>query len=362
MRLVRGGAGGEAGRVVPGTVRDRDAEHRVDAGHDVADVAHVGREATERGLALRSDGPTKGAQVLGVAFAHHVIREHIGVFAASPGQFHRASGSLGGGFEAGDDARLEGVQFGHGCGADVPLGHGVVGDDVRLQATFEDDPVDAVAGVHLLAQHRDVVVGGDHCIEGVYSLPGRPGGVRVLPEVFEFERLDRVRCEPNRVVRRRVEHERRIDAFECASLAHEDFAAAAFFGGAAEQHDRALALAEGSPERECRCDSGDRDEIVPAGVANARQGVVLREEREGRSAASAGRFERGREFVGAAFDLETLGFEIVAEEIVCAVFLEVQFGVRMDFKTQFAQLCVSRLNRRGGSRLHCRERFAGTAV
>ena len=72
-----------------------------------------------------------------------------------------------------------------------------------------------------------------------------------------------------------VDHHRRVDAVERALLGHEDLAAAALLGRRAEDDDPAAELVGERGGGQPGAEPGGADDVVPAGVADAGQGVVL---------------------------------------------------------------------------------------
>lgn len=75
------------------------------------------------------------------------------------------------------------------------------------------------------------------------------------------------------------------------------------------------------------CDTTGGDEIMPAGMSNARQSIVLGIEIDLTPARSAHCFERGGETVRMASNGETLALEKRADRIVGMVFFVRELGV-----------------------------------
>ena len=80
-----------------------------------------------------------------------------------------------------------------------------------------------------------------------------------------------------------VHHHRRVDAVEGALLDHEDLAAAALLGRGAQDHDPPAELVGEGRGGEPGAEPGGGDDVVAAGVADAREGVVLAEDGDGRA-------------------------------------------------------------------------------
>jgi metal-dependent amidase/aminoacylase/carboxypeptidase family protein len=79
-----------------------------------------------------------------------------------------------------------------------------------------------------------------------------------------------------------------------AALEHQYLAAAAFFGGCAEDLDRDAELVGQRRERETRADRGRGDHVVTAGVADAGERVVLGADADGERTRSCSRDVGGR--------------------------------------------------------------------
>jgi hypothetical protein len=135
-----------------------------------------------------------------------------------------------------------------------------------------------------------------------------------------------------------VKGEGGIDAIEGAALDHEHLATAAFLGGRTEDEDGAFAGCEGLLEGEGGGDAGDGDEVVPAGVADARERVVLAEDGNGRGAGAAGGPERRGEFVGAAGDRESGVFQVIGDDGVGVALFEAQLGLPVDGEGEVAEV------------------------
>ena len=82
-----------------------------------------------------------------------------------------------------------------------------------------------------------------------------------------------------------VDHHRGVDAVEGPGSDHEDLAAAALLGRGAQDHDPSAAAPRPARRRRARAEPGGGDDVVPAGVADAGQGVVLAQHGDGRARA-----------------------------------------------------------------------------
>ena len=222
-------------------------------------------------------------RVLDVQVVEGLEIDQVGVRRVLPLVGHRAAGRLRAGLEAVEHPLLERLELAHLGRPDVPDRPGLGRDHVRGVAGVGEDAVDALVGLDVLAQRGDVHVAEDGGVEGVAALVGRGGGVGGLALVAHVALLDRDRVHAAQVGTRRVDHHRRVDALEGALLGHEDLAAAPFLGRRAQdQHPPARLLGErggGQPGPE----PGGADDVVAAGVADDRQGVVLAQHRDRRA-------------------------------------------------------------------------------
>ena len=199
----------------------------------------------------------------------------------------------------------------------------------------------------LLAQQGDAVVGVDQRVERVAALPGRGRRVRVAPAELDHAGVDRQHRRRDHVGHAGMDHHRRADVLEGAGLDQLDLAAAALLGRRAEHAHGAgdAVLLQRRRDAEPGRDAGGGDQVVPAGVADQRQRVVLAEHRDGGPAAVAAwrghGFERGLDPVGRAGDPPAGAFEEGGQRGVRVPFLVVLLRVRVDVEAERAQ-------RRGG--------------
>jgi hypothetical protein len=99
-----------------------------------------------------------------------------------------------------------------------------------------------------------------------------------------------------------------------------------------------------------------RHEIVPAGVPESRERVVLGDEADGRprTAARRSRDDRGRNVRDPGLDAVAVAREHLADPADRLGFLKPDLGVRVNPKREFARLGLDRLKRRERARLQCR--------
>ena len=241
--------------------------------------------------------------------------------------------------EAGRDALAHLVEQALPRGPHVELRRGPVGDDVRLLTAVLDYAVDPHIGLRLLAKQADRLIGQHQRVERVAPFPGRSRRVRIAAGELHRAGIDRQHRRAQQIPRTGVNHQRRADILKRARLDQPDFAAAALFRRRAE-HPHA-ALDSGRIERrgcaQPRRRPGNRNQVVPAGVADLRQRVVLAEDADPRPLAAALRGERRLHPVGAAPHREAARFEKVGQRRVRVTLLVVLLRVRVNVQAQRAQ-------------------------
>ena len=108
-----------------------------------------------------------------------------------------------------------------------------------------------------------------------------------------------------------VHHHREVDAVERARADQVDLAAAALLGRCPEDGDPQPGLIGDRGEGEPGADRRRRDDVVPAGVPDTGQRVVLRAHHDVRTGSAGARRERRRQAVGAPLDAQPARLEQV---------------------------------------------------
>ena len=111
-----------------------------------------------------------------------------------------------------------------------------------------------------------------------------------------------------------VDHHRERQVVEAPRLEHRDLPAAAFFGRGAEHADADAQVGGDAGQGLGGAYGGRRDDVVTAGVAEAGEGVVLRDEADGEGPRAVFGDERGGQARGPALDRETAGRKLVGQE------------------------------------------------
>jgi hypothetical protein len=198
----------------------------------------------------------------------------------------------------------------------------------------------------VLAQGRHGLVAHHHRVEGVDAALGHGGRVGGLPPVADLQLRHRDAGHAHQVDARRVHHQRGVDAVEGALSRHELLAAAVLLGGRAQHPHPAPQLVRHRRQGQPRADARGRDQVVPAGVAHLRQGVVLGQQRH--TGAAVGAELRGEcrlEAVDTGFDLEARPAERRREQRCRLVLLEGQLGIGVNGAGDPQQLVAHAVDR-----------------
>ena len=147
--------------------------------------------------------------------------------------------------------------------------------DVGCVTPLGDDAVNAIGGLDVLAQQTNTHLGHGDGIGGVDAILRKRRSMSGFAVIVHIEMAHREAVHPVRFAGRRVHHHGGMNTVEHAGVEHHDLAAAPFFGGGSKYRD-------GDPEvvRQCRqCQPRPHrrrcDDVVPAGMTDSRQGVVL---------------------------------------------------------------------------------------
>ena len=138
-----------------------------------------------------------------------------------------------------------------------------------------------------------------------------------------------------------VQHHSGVDAFECTRVDQASFAGtAAFLGGRADHEDGAFDLrdAERGAQSEANSDTGDRDQVVAAGVTDRRKCVVLAERCDDRSAITSQGPEGRVQAVRRPPHLEAGVLEVVRQCAVGVCLFVTKLGMGVDVERERAQL------------------------
>jgi hypothetical protein len=191
------------------------------------------------------------------------------------------------GFETSHHPRLQLGEFMHVGGADEEAAGGAFGHDVGRHAAVGDDAVDALGVADVLAQLGDRRIGRHHRVERVEPAVGHCRSMR-RPAMIDRRHIGhRDGRHGDEIHVRGVDHHGGVGTREGAVAGHHFLAAMGLFGGGAEvAHGAGQTSAElGQGQRRAVADGGD--DVVAAGMADAGQGVVFRQDRHGRSFAVA---------------------------------------------------------------------------
>ena len=236
-------------------------------------------------LIVRSDagGNTRpeSLRVLPVEGRHRLVGDEFGIPRPLEQDLEGGAGRERPCLEASHDPGFPNLEILQGLRPEVELRDGQGGHDVRCRTAVGHDAVYLIVRAGVLAQEPDRDLGNRDRVRGIDAPIRVRRSVRLLARVPDVEVPD---CEAGHAVElvgRRVNHERGVDAVEAAPLHHEDLPAAALLCRCAEHAHCDSELVRKRSQREGGPDRGRCDDVVPAGVADLRQRVVLRADCDG---------------------------------------------------------------------------------
>src|SRR5207244_8658029 len=147
------------------------------------------------------------------------------------------------------------------------------------------------------------------------------------------------------VERRRVGHQRGIDAFEGAARDHDGLAADVFLRRRPEHDERDRVRRNGALEAERTAEASRRDEVVPAGVDNLRQSTVLAQVGERDRPLAPALAESRLQAERAPLDGEPTLLQPPREEAARALLLHRELRIRVNLARDLDQL-VTRIAHR----------------
>ncbi|WP_376699947.1 hypothetical protein, partial [Streptomyces cacaoi] len=192
----------------------------------------------------------------------------------------------------------------------VPAAPGVLGDGVGRLAAGRHHTVHPYPGRQLPAQQPDRDLRDREGVGGVPALFGVGGGVRGPAPVVDGAVCDGERVGLGDVHGAGVAHHREVHPVEDAALQRMDPAAAALLRRGAEHRDAQAEFVGDRGRSGGGADGARGDHVVPAGVAEPGQRVVLGAHAHVQRARVEGGGERGGQPAGA-------GDERVAEGVQC---------------------------------------------
>ncbi len=216
------------------------------------------------------------------------------------------------GLEACLHTRLQLLQVLRLRGTHVERARRMVRHDVGGRPAVRDDAVQAGVAADVLPQLRDGLVRGDHGVERVDSLLRGDRRVHCLAAVLDVHVRHAQHRRVGEVDGHRVRHHRHVDIVERARVHHDDLAAVQLLGRRAEDDDARIGRLDRLDQRHGGADAGRRDQVVPAGVADARQRIVLRADGDGDRAVAPLAAEGGLHAVDAGLHFESPGPEETA--------------------------------------------------
>lgn len=288
----------------------------MDGPHPLRDVAHVGgggRHAPRPVLGQIHVAAERGP-VGGEEPCQPVVVAELRIARAGLGQLPLAPGRQGARLEARPHSGEGAVELRQRVRPDVPGAAGQVGDRVGGRAGLGDDAVHAHRRSQLLPEQADGDLRDREGVSRVAAELGVGARVRGDPPVGDVEVRHGARPGVDGVGGAGVDHHRERQVVEAPRLQHADLPAAALFGRGAEHADADAEVGGDVGEGLGGAHGGRRDDVVTAGVAEAGERVVLRDQADGDGPFAVGGDERGGQARGPALDRETAGPQLIGQE------------------------------------------------
>ena len=298
--------------------RTADAEIRLGAGHRLSEVAEIaGSPALGELVADIHIQQTRRLEKQIVQFAVGLARlvgdRDLVYLEGGAGHQRRAFDHL-------DEAPLHFIQQRFITRADIEAAAAALGDDIRRRSPVGDDAVDERLRRHLLPVQPHRIAEQDQRVERIQSLFRTARRMRRPPVKHRVVAADAGRAViAAGGVTVVVRHHHGIHAVQAVGVPkHQHFAAAALLGGSSQHDDRAadVVFIHIRPGGDRGGDTGDPDQIVPAGVSDPFQRVVFGGDREGRPGRAAGILgaKRGRHPRVGIFDRKTARFQQIDQK------------------------------------------------
>ena len=270
---------------MPGGGAVGDADGGLDGRHHLGNVSHIaGADAAalvRRVHPVAQQGQLSAVDSVEGKGGHHVV--HPVLVRLHPAGRPRHPGRP---FHDPPDLLRHRLQPRHRGGAEIELSRRVGGYDVGRFAPVGDDAVDHGVLRQVLAQGVDAVVGQDQGVQGVDPLLRRGGRVGGFPPELNVDRQAGDVFSGSLVPVPRMDAEGGVHVPEEA-FPHEAALGAAvfpaFLSRGSVHADFAARLVDDLPQGGSRQAGGRPKEVVPAAVAQAGQGVVLRQEDQHRT-------------------------------------------------------------------------------
>ncbi len=213
--------------------------------------------------------------------------------------------------------------------------------------------MDLVTGTELLTEHPDGHLGDGHGIAGVDPLCGGRRGVSALAGEDDVEVGHGQTGARQPLGGPGMDHHGRVDVVEHPVLQHGDLATTTFFGRSAE-HPHGQAQIVGQPgQSDAGPHGGGGNDVVPAGMAHAGEGVVLGAQRQHHRTGARLRHEGGGHARGAPGHREPPGIEDVRRPGAGPLLFERCLGMIVDGVAELDQSAQTGVDRGPGLVLQC---------
>jgi len=272
-----------SGRVVPPPRRRRrlsawqilraNGEVRMHRGHQLAHIAHVGRAHALIWSRL-DDLQSQRLHVLGESFGDRRVWDHV-VISAVFNPFQLGARRHSSPISCSSQSLHQMALIGTVVRAHTETSRGARRDDIHRVSTVGNDAVHARVRAQMDALGVQADKRLNNSLQRIHSQVRRAGRVRSLAVEDQLHHTHGQRTAAHHISSRGMQHDRRLDVAQHASLRQQDFSATSLLGGGSHHHHTARKIAvtasygQGSPKRTCG------DDVVAATVAHVGQRVVL---------------------------------------------------------------------------------------
>ena len=187
--------------------------------------------------------------------------------------------------------------------------------------------MNALGRSDVLAELRDCLIGGNEGVERVEAHMRHGGGMCRAAVIDDRDFGDADARHGDEIDACGMHHHGGIELVEGAFLRHQFLAAALFFRRRAEIADATGQAAAQFRQCERGAQTGGRDDVVAAGMADAGQCVIFRQNGDLRPAFTEARRIGGRQAESAARDREVGCFDAGREDAGGLMLVEGEFGL-----------------------------------
>jgi hypothetical protein len=256
--------------VVDDPVGSPDAYERVDRGDESRDVAEI-RRGSGPIVGGGREMPSKGLPCRRERLAQQAIMANLRVWLVAADNLQSCAAADRASFEAAQDSLACARELLEGRGPDHVASLGDPRDDIGRRPTVGDDAMHAHRRGQLLAHDTEGGLGDRERVRRVDAQLREHRGMRLAPNIADVEHGDRVERAGEHILRPWMDHQRRVDRVENATLGHQDLPAAVtdLLGGRPDDVKRQVQVIDDGSHAERGPDSRAGNHVVAARMADA---------------------------------------------------------------------------------------------